>query len=277
MFKIVQRILEWVNRFCKGVAVFGFSGAIKVLILSNRRRVRSSKRGLRRVALMNNYDFWFRGALDSGVMTHFYEQNYFIDTNGGEEIRTVLDAGANIGDETARFYLLYPRANVLAVEAESKNYEILLRNFKNITSVKTINGALWWESGSVQIGNRFGDIAESYSIQSTSGGGGAEVRAYTVPELMGLMKWDSIDILKIDVEGAEYEIFGKNSAEWIPKVKCFVFEVPDNDRPTTTQIIYKALGEIPFRTYICGENLVLIREDLPWELKKVQGFPSSAK
>lgn len=277
MFKFVQRLLEWVLRFCKAARVFGFMGTINVMILSNRRRLYKNKPKITRVSLLNKYIFFFRRAIDSGVMTHFYEQNYFIDTNGGEEIRTVLDAGANIGDETARFYLLYPRANVLAIEAESKNYEILLHNFKNITSVKTIIGALWWESGSVQIGNQFGDLAESYSIQSTSDGSFSEVRAYTVSELMDLMQWDSIDILKIDVEGAEYEIFGKNSAEWIPKVKCFVFEVPDNDRPTTTQIIYKALGEIPFRTYICGENLVLIREDLPWELKKVQGFPSSAK
>lgn len=277
MFKFVQRLLEWVLRFCKAARVFGFMGTINVMILSNRRRLYKNKPKITRVSLLNKYIFFFRRAIDSGVMTHFYEQNYFIDTNGGEEIRTVLDAGANIGDETARFYLLYPRANVLAIEAESKNYEILLHNFKNITSVKTIIGALWWESGSVQIGNQFGDLAESYSIQSTSDGSFSEVRAYTVSELMDLMQWDSIDILKIDVEGAEYEIFGKNSAEWIPKVKCFVFEVPDNDRPTTTQIIYKALGEIPFRTYICGENLVLIREDLPWELKKVQGFPGSAK
>ena len=100
------------------------------------------------------------------------------------------------------------------------------------------------------------------------------VATITIPECMTMKGWTEIDILKIDIEGAEYELFDESSHKWLPCVKCIVVECPDADRPLTTQKIFSRYRElqIDVNTYISGENLILIRNDVNWECKEVIGF-----
>ncbi|NEP50556.1 MAG: FkbM family methyltransferase [Moorea sp. SIO3C2] len=98
------------------------------------------------------------------------------------------------------------------------------------------------------------------------------IPAWSLPDILEKMGWDEIDILKLDIEGSEYELFTRNYEKWIDKVNCFIFEVPDNDRKGTTQQIYRALNQNNYNTFICGENLVIIKSDIPWKLHKVIGF-----
>jgi hypothetical protein len=74
-----------------------------------------------------------------------------------------------------------------------------------------------------------------------------------------------IDILKVDIEGAEYEIFSApNVSEWIGNVKALVFECPDVDRPGSTQKIFQAIAALDFDCSIAGECIALIRRDTGW-------------
>ena len=114
---------------------------------------------------------------------------------------------------------------------------------------------------------------ENFSVAETSDAS-ESVETWTVPDIMKRMKCDKIDILKLDIEGAEYDVFTKNYQEWIDKVNVFIFEIPDHDRPGSTQVIYRALNGHGYNSYICGENLILIRAELPWRLRKVIGFIS---
>jgi FkbM family methyltransferase len=269
----VCRTFEWCIRFFRGISVFGILGAIKVLIWSNRRATKKLKSKLLNITLNREFTFFFRRGIDSGVMSHFYEQNYFIDTNGGTSITRIIDAGANIGDETARFHLLYPFSEIISVEAEKRNFEILKRNFSNIETVRLIHGAVWYESGKVNLEGSI-NSAESFAVTTNKISNiEMEIQAYTIPEIMKIANWNEVDILKIDIEGSEYELFSRNHETWINKVKCLIFEIPDNDRAETTQMIYKAISRRSFNSYICGENLVLISSNLPWKLRKIHGFP----
>jgi len=114
---------------------------------------------------------------------------------------------------------------------------------------------------------------ESFRITETSDADIlGTIPAWNIPDIMRKMKWKKIDILKLDIEGSEYELFTRNAEEWIDGINSFIFEVPDNDKAGSTQAIYRALKGRDYNSYICGENLVLIRADLPWQLKKVIGF-----
>ncbi|MBY0436482.1 MAG: FkbM family methyltransferase, partial [Cyclobacteriaceae bacterium] len=82
-----------------------------------------------------------------------------------------------------------------------------------------------------------------------------------------------IDILKIDIEGAEKALFSEN-LEWLKIVNCLIFEVPDVDAPYTTQLVYRALSVLgfDFRTFVCSECIVLIKSTVDWELRTINGY-----
>ena len=262
--------LEWVIRFIRGTQVFGIKGAFNVFIRSNRRARFRNNHSLIQIPLFNSSIFNFRRGLDHQVLPQFYEREYYIDTQGGGAIRFIIDAGANIGSQSMRLHLLYPSANIISIEAEAGNFSILERNFANIPEVRLLNGALWSTDGFVNI---MGDPLEPVSFSVVEAViEKNKVQAYSVENVLQKFGWTEIDIFKIDIEGAEYEVFSRNSQSWLDKVKCFIIEVPDNDRPGTMQLIYEQLGQRKFNSYYCGENLVLIRADIPWTLKIIRGL-----
>ena len=71
------------------------------------------------------------------------------------------------------------------------------------------------------------------------------------------MKWDHIDILKIDIEGSEKEVF-EASKTWIDKVTVVMAEVHDSLKPGCNQAFMEATRgfQVPV---IKGETIVRIR------------------
>ena len=75
-----------------------------------------------------------------------------------------------------------------------------------------------------------------------------------------------IDILKMDIEGSEFEVFSSDTG-WADHVKAFIIECPDNDHPGATQKIFHTLGHLPLDAFVSGENLVLIRRNTGWKVE----------
>ncbi len=259
----ITRLAQWAARFVTSVAVLGLANTVTIFITT-----RFSTK-LTTITLPDRRRFHFRGRLDKGVMSHFYKDGYLIRDTADRQIARIVDVGANIGDETARFRVHHRHAGIIAVEAADENYRVLEKNFAADANVTLVHGGLWPVHTNLKLIP--GDTMEAYRVTETVDTDGT-IAAYTVPDLMAMRGWDRIDILKLDIEGAEYELFTRHAGAWIDKVDVFIFEAPDNDRPGTTKAIFHALADIPFNTFICGENLVLIRTDVPWTLERVVGF-----
>jgi FkbM family methyltransferase len=266
--RVITRIVQWMARFATSLEIFSVSDTIKIFIIS-----RFSK-NITSITLPDKSIFNFRGKLDTGVVSHFFKEGYYIHDCSEKRIKRIIDAGANIGDETARFLVHHPDVSLIAVEAEKSNYDILVKNFQSRPNVKLVIGGLWPVRTNLKVISGASPpglemqafcVVETQETKDTISG-------YTVSDLMQMMDWTEIDILKLDIEGAEYELFTRNCKEWIDKVNVLIFELPDGDRPGSTQVIYRALEGLEFNSFICGENLVLIRSGLPWHLEKVIGF-----
>ena len=65
-----------------------------------------------------------------------------------------------------------------------------------------------------------------------------------------------IDILKMDIEGAEKEIFEFGYANWIPKVKVMIVELHDRYKEGCSKAFFKTMGEYEFSSRIRGENII---------------------
>ena len=56
-----------------------------------------------------------------------------------------------------------------------------------------------------------------------------DLEAVTIEQLMNDHELPRIDILKLDIEGAEYHLFARNFESWIDKIQVIIFECDDTD------------------------------------------------
>ena len=73
--------------------------------------------------------------------------------------------------------------------------------------------------------------------------------------------FDEIDLLKIDIEGAEKEVFGAPDVdEWLSKVKVLTIELHDRMKRGCSYEFFKAMSKYHWHFALRGENLIFMRE-----------------
>ena len=172
----------------------------------------------------------------------------------------IIDAGANIGLSAVYFANKYPNAIIIAFEPEASNFKVLEKNVAAYPQIKPLNAALWRENGKISLI----DPQEGHHGFQTleNGKQGSLVKAMTVDALMDGMGLEFVDILKIDIEGAEKEVF-EASAAWIGRIGMVMAELHDNIKPGCSRAFAEATkgfaeeysnGEITVRMKTSGEK-----------------------
>ena len=85
-----------------------------------------------------------------------------------------------------------------------------------------------------------------------------KVLTINIDEILNQNNWDIVDIVKIDVEGAEKELFDSNFERWIPRTKCIIIELHDRMKKGCSKSFFKAISKYNFSCELRGENLILI-------------------
>jgi FkbM family methyltransferase len=165
------------------------------------------------------------------------------------DARLIVDAGANVGMAALFFADRYPGATILAVEPEQGNFDTLCANVQGFSQIKPIRSALWPSSGHVEIANP-ADDAWAFQVKESIGG---SIPAITVPEIIAAQR-RRIDVFKIDIEGAEKELFQSGADRWLAEVDLIVLETHDRFKPGCTEAVSNALSGYPHRRFKLGEN-----------------------
>ncbi|GFO55064.1 hypothetical protein GMSM_20710 [Geomonas sp. Red276] len=140
----------------------------------------------------------------------------------------IVDAGANIGTSAIYFARRFPEATVYAIEPEEDNFRLLVENTASYGNIVPIRAALWGTRCSRKIKNRQTG-PWGYTVADTDGAAeatGQEIDCITMATLLADFGLERIDILKIDIEGGEKEVF-EASASWIDKVDVVAAELHD--------------------------------------------------
>jgi len=167
----------------------------------------------------------------------------------------ILDLGANVGYASLYFSARWPRAHVLAVEPDADNAALLERNTRAWPHVARLRAAVWVHPAQVCVANPH-DAANAFRMSESAEEESEKVDAFTVNQLIDHIGCDRLDLLKMDVEGAEAEIF-LDAAEWLDRVNVMVVELHDRLVPGCAEALYNALHGRRFRQEIVGANLVL--------------------
>jgi FkbM family methyltransferase len=166
---------------------------------------------------------------------------------------TIVDAGAHIGMASILFALKYPGARIIAIEPEPSNFAALIRNTAPYKTITPIQAALWREDGEVSLGESSAHPKGAFQIVEH---GRERVRAITMDTVMRENGIHSIDLLKVDIEGAEIELF--ECCPWISNVRVLAIELHDRVRPGCSSVVKKAAQDLRFNQQ--GEVALFIRQ-----------------
>ena len=172
----------------------------------------------------------------------------------------IIDAGANVGYASIFFLNKYPKASVIAVEPERENFNILQKNCNNYKNFRSLNSAVWINNGFVKIKNpNVGSTA--FQITNAEKDEPFAFQATTIDTIIENSSFQIIDILKIDIEGVEKQLFEKGNFNWLNKVHVLIIELHDRFCPGCAIAFYSAIESLNFSQFSNGENLVYINND----------------
>jgi FkbM family methyltransferase len=174
--------------------------------------------GSRMLARPRSYDLYVLGEV-------FREEVYAPRLSVGWKPRLIMDLGANIGSFSVWAARRWPTAKILAVEMESENFSLLQENIGlNALDerIAAVQAAVWSSSGSVRIKR---DRLNAGGHSASSDADGDEVRAVTLGTLLQTVGGRAIDLLKMDIEGAEAALFNESNAKIFSKVGYLTVEV----------------------------------------------------
>lgn len=166
--------------------------------------------------------------------------------------RRIVDLGANIGMGSLSLESQFPGAEFICVEPDPRNLSLLETNLQiNDLDAEIVAAAVGTTPGKLDL--RF-DADPTCSALETSPmhdlSNSTAVEVVTIPDLLARKGWETIDLMKIDIEGTEDQLLSGNNA-WLAKVEAIVLEIHPN---TTPEKIASYLQPFGFRLIRIGHG-----------------------
>jgi FkbM family methyltransferase len=146
----------------------------------------------------------------------FADENYKFNTE--RNLPVIYDCGANIGISCLYFKKIFPFAKIKAFEADPTIAQILIGNLmqNNYYDVEVIPKAVWIHNNGVELSSEGADASTIYSNKNI-----IKVESVRLKEL--LQAEELVDLLKIDIEGAETDVL-KDCEDSLSNVKNIFIE-----------------------------------------------------
>jgi FkbM family methyltransferase len=184
---------------------------------------------------------------------------------------TVVDLGANMGFFSCQVSAAAPDVRIVAVEPLPLYQETFRKNIQDnkIANATLVAGAIcgevtqtvpltvWYAtSGELKTGEVPQDAARVETVTA---------KGYTLAEVFEIGNVVNCDLLKVDIEGAEFSLFEKIPASLWKRIARVVMEVhPDRENPASR--IVQILEQNDFRTHLSAEASAGI--GLLWAIRK---------
>jgi FkbM family methyltransferase len=163
-------------------------------------------------------------------------------------IKNIVDCGANIGNHSLMFHKYFPESNIYSFEPSSTNYELLLTNTKKIKNIHTFKTALSSKRGTL--------FMENPALWNRGSTAISESGELVQSSLLDDFGFDNISFMKIDVEGHEQELI-RGSINTIVNHRPYIW-IEDFTGQTKTfleeKLGYTTLSAGDSSNYLLGSN-----------------------
>ncbi len=203
-----------------------------------------------------------------GFVDAFVQLEYDVPGLRWPQVETVIDVGANVGAAAMWFCERAPRARVIAVEPGLAAFERCRRNIERnglAGRVSVHRAALGGSTGRAYL--HPGPATVTATVGSTrEGAHDEEVRLLTLAALMEEHGIDFVDVLKLDCEGAEFDILLSADRRTLSRVGTIVGEYhgAGDNAPATLQQHLESAGFVTrFRRNVSQGLMIATRPDSP--------------
>lgn len=194
---------------------------------------------VKRIFKKNSHNAVFKALAGFGrALNRLYEnRNHDIHSNGEITVlkkiskfnpSIIIDGGANIGDYSLMITKIIPGCKIYAFEPVKSTFQKLMENIKEYYWIHPIMNGFFKENCSMEINLFKADEHSSlYDIQGLPEKSNQKqtIKLIRGDDFMIEKNIDSIDFLKLDIEGAEYDaLLGFENCIKYGKVKAIQFE-----------------------------------------------------
>ena len=155
----------------------------------------------------------------------FHTGEYAFVQDALNNVRTIVDLGANVGFSLRYWQQVFPAARMLAVEPDHDNCRLCELNAAaagSTSQLTLVRACVGSHRRKVRLG---GGEEWAYRMEESVAGDAGLTEVIPLGELLaGHFGGEEIDLLKCDIEGAEQEVFA-NCGAWIGRVKAIVIEL----------------------------------------------------
>ena len=206
--------------------------------------------------------FFRYNSSDINVFSQIFITDEYRPLTDLQDVKLIIDCGAYVGFSSAYLLSKFPEAHVFAIEPDKKNYELLKENLSIYGNrVTTLNAAVWSRKVGLKVlsGGPGEESEWATTVRECRHGEQADLPAVDIETLLTESERDQIDLLKMDIEGAEAEVFSQNCERWINKVRAFAIELHGEE---CSDLFYRALSSDSFRFSLSGEITIARRKEL---------------
>lgn len=166
------------------------------------------------------------------VLLEVFGGAYALDLSPLGRVKTVLDLGANVGLASVYLARRLTEASFVCVEPSAESFRLLRENLRrNVPQAQAFRAAVVAKPGAYRLEEA--DVpSESRVVTAESGASEGGVEAMTIAEVMTRAGIETVDLMKMDIEGGEAALF-ESAGEWAPRVRALVAEV---HHPLTVKI-----------------------------------------
>lgn len=167
----------------------------------------------------------------------------------------IVDGGGNIGLTACFFASKYPDSTIVSIEPDRENFILLESNCKPYSNIHPLQCGIWKNDTHLKIENTSAGN-NAFTVTETGDTDGNTIQAVTVLSVMEKFAMPRIDILKLDIEGSEKEVFDGNVEHWLPKTRVLIIELHDKMKKGCSRAVFRAIDKYDFSFDIKGENII---------------------
>lgn len=249
----IRNIALKITEFIQWIRLYGLKDGIKLfgsfLRTSNNYYFVNASFLTHPIKLRNNYS-------DKAIFFQVYhEKQYELYNIDFEDVKTIIDGGANVGIASVYFANKFKDAEIISIEPEENNFNLLKENTLPYQHIECLQAGIWNKNESIYINNP--DALAAGFMVETNRKEGKHLEGITIDEIMKLKNWHQIDILKMDIEGAELEVFSGKDLAWLGKTKLLIIELHDFYKANCTRTFFNAISTMRYDAYFHHENIFI--------------------